>query len=92
MKNLIEPLKKSLKKQSFNLLDFLFAIYGVLLRPVFGHSCAFQPTCSEYSRQVLKTQGLLKGSLLSLLRICRCHPFTKGGMDPVPGCCEVKNE
>ena len=46
--------------------------------------CRFQPTCSEYAVQALQIHGALKGSWLAAKRLCRCHPFCKGGYDPVP--------
>lgn len=47
-------------------------------------ACRFTPTCSQYSYQAIKKYGILHGGLLSLKRICRCHPFSKGGNNPVP--------
>ncbi|HOC30838.1 MAG TPA: membrane protein insertion efficiency factor YidD [Armatimonadota bacterium] len=47
--------------------------------------CRFTPTCSEYTRIAIETHGVLKGARLGLLRVMRCHPFCKGGYDPVPG-------
>ncbi|MEX0622087.1 MAG: membrane protein insertion efficiency factor YidD [Candidatus Woykebacteria bacterium] len=46
-------------------------------------SCRYYPTCSSYSYQVIEKYGAFKGSVLSLARITRCHPFSKGGFDPV---------
>ncbi len=43
--------------------------------------CRFYPSCSEYSYQAIKKYGLLKGGLLSIYRILRCNPFSKGGID-----------
>lgn len=48
-----------------------------------GIRCKFYPTCSEYSIQALEKHGFLKGTLLSIKRILRCNPFSKGGYDPV---------
>ncbi len=45
--------------------------------------CRFYPTCSEYTRQAIVKYGALKGSWLGLKRIVRCHPFNKGGYDPL---------
>ncbi len=53
----------------------------VLLGPV----CRFDPSCSRYAVACLRTHGLLRGGLLSLARLCKCHPFHPGGYDPPPG-------
>ena len=49
-----------------------------------GSSCRFIPTCSQYALEALEKYGALKGSLLAIRRILRCHPFSAGGYDPVP--------
>ncbi len=46
--------------------------------------CRFQPTCSQYTYQAVEKYGSLKGLYLGFLRIVRCHPWSKGGYDPVP--------
>lgn len=46
--------------------------------------CRFTPTCSEYAYRAIEKYGVLKGGFLALRRIIRCHPFSKGGFDPVP--------
>ena len=61
----------------------LIKIYRFLISPLLGHSCRYFPTCSEYSIEALKTFGFLKGVLLSLKRILSCHPWGRGGFDPV---------
>jgi len=48
-----------------------------------GIKCKFEPSCSEYSRQAIEKYGALKGIFLSLKRILRCNPFSKGGYDPL---------
>ena len=61
--------------------------YKFLISPLFGNSCRYFPTCSDYSIEALKTFGFVKGILLSLKRIFSCHPikFLGGGdgFDPV---------
>ena len=57
--------------------------YKYLISPLLGHSCRYLPTCSEYSIDALKTFGFFKGIFLSLKRILSCHPWAKGGLDPI---------
>ena len=47
-------------------------------------TCKFIPTCSEYGIEAIEKYGALKGGLLTIWRILRCNPFSKGGYDPVP--------
>ena len=62
----------------------LVRVYQVVLRPLLPPACRFEPSCSEYSRQVLLTHGLAVGAWLSVRRIARCHPWHAGGNDPPP--------
>ena len=57
--------------------------YKFLISPLFGHSCRYLPTCSEYSIEALKQFGLIKGAFMSIKRILSCHPWGKGGFDTV---------
>lgn len=45
--------------------------------------CRFYPTCSEYAYQAVEKHGVIKGGLMALWRVLRCHPWSKGGHDPV---------
>ena len=65
---------------------FLLAIQGYrfFLSPWLGYHCRFEPTCSRYAEQAIENYGVFLGSFLSLKRLCRCHPFSQGGCDPLP--------
>jgi putative membrane protein insertion efficiency factor len=65
----------------------LVRLYQRLLSPLvnaFGPVCRFQPSCSHYALACLEQHGALRGSLLSIARLCKCHPFHPGGYDPPP--------
>ena len=68
------------------LIKFIKA-YKYLISPLFGHSCRYLPTCSEYSLDALKEYGFFKGLYMSIKRVLTCHPikFLGGGtgFDPV---------
>src|SRR5262245_13416661 len=55
-----------------------------LLVAAFGPVCRFEPSCSRYALACIEGQGALRGSLLSVKRLCKCHPFHPGGYDPPP--------
>lgn len=58
--------------------------YQLTLSPWIGRHCRFMPTCSAYADEAIAIHGLRRGSLLTLRRLGRCHPFHAGGYDPVP--------
>ena len=58
--------------------------YQRFISPLFPPSCRYYPTCSNYSVQAIQKHGAIKGSIMGISRILRCHPFVKGGYDPVP--------
>lgn len=58
--------------------------YRRYLSPLKPPMCRFAPTCSQYAIEALETHGVFKGAWLALWRIARCHPFARGGHDPVP--------
>lgn len=63
---------------------FLIKIYQLLISPIIGKNCRFNPTCSNYALEALKKHGLVLGMYYSILRISRCHPWGGSGHDPVP--------
>lgn len=62
----------------------LFLGYRGLIRPILGSGCRFEPGCSVFTEQAIARHGVLRGSVLGLKRLLRCHPFHAGGFDPVP--------
>ncbi len=70
-----------IKKSMILLIKF----YRKYLSPLkIGYHCIYTPTCSQYAIEALEKYGVFKGLWLSIRRILRCHPFAKGGYDPVP--------
>ena len=67
------------------LLIQIIKAYRKYISPLKGRStCIYYPTCSQYAIEALKKYGVVKGTYLAVRRILRCHPFHKGGYDPVP--------
>lgn len=60
-------------------------LYRKLLSPALAPACRFVPSCSVYADEALRHHGLTRGTPLTMWRLCRCHPFARGGYDPVPG-------
>lgn len=63
---------------------FLVRLYQRFVSPLLGPTCRFSPTCSHYMIEAIQRHGLWRGGWMGLGRILRCHPFNKGGEDPVP--------
>ena len=59
----------------------LIRLYQFIVSPLLPPSCRFYPSCSEYARQSLIKNGLLRGSWRALVRLSKCHPFHPGGVD-----------
>ena len=66
--------------------------YQVVLSPMLGGACRFEPSCSNYMIEALRAHGAIKGTLLGLWRILRCHPWGGYGYDPVPPKGRWRNE
>jgi putative membrane protein insertion efficiency factor len=60
------------------------ALYRVTLSPLVGENCRHLPSCSDYAREAIDTNGAWKGGWLAFSRLCRCHPWGSHGFDPVP--------
>lgn len=62
----------------------MIRFYRRFISPLKSPCCRFIPTCSEYALEAIQKYGAIKGSWLAVKRILKCHPFHKGGYDPVP--------
>ena len=58
--------------------------YRYLISPLLGNNCRFYPSCSEYAETAIREHGAAHGGWLATKRLCRCHPWHPGGVDPVP--------
>lgn len=58
-------------------------LYQVLVSPWLGPCCRFDPSCSHYALEAVRTYGVMRGLLLTVVRLGKCHPFHPGGSDPV---------
>ncbi len=63
---------------------FSIRLYQILISPIFPTSCRFHPSCSRYCMEAVERHGPIRGTILSLARISKCHPWHPGGYDPVP--------
>lgn len=62
----------------------MIRFYQIYISPYKGTKCPYFPSCSGYGVEAIKKHGALIGSVLTVWRILRCNPFSKGGYDPVP--------
>ena len=70
----------------------LLKAYRLVVSPLYGNVCRYYPSCSAYALRAVEVHGAVKGSWLAGRRLLRCHPWTPGGFDPVPGTPEWHEE
>ena len=66
------------------ILTKLIRVYQLIISPLLGPSCRFEPTCSHYMLVAISRFGFVRGTWLGLRRLSHCHPWHDGGTDPVP--------
>ncbi len=67
-------------------IQFLLRTYKRWVSPLFLPACRYVPTCSEYALEAVERYGVVRGGLKVAWRLLRCHPFARGGLDPVVNC------
>ncbi len=65
------------------LVNILLKFYRYFISPMLPKACRYFPSCSEYAIEAVEKKGVTKGLYLTFKRIIKCHPFSKGGYDPV---------
>ncbi len=76
-------------KRGRRILTVPIRFYRRFISPMLPPSCIYTPTCSEYAIQAIEKYGAWKGLLMAVKRVLKCHPWHRGGYDPVP---EVKEK
>ena len=76
---MVNIFEKSIK----TLILTLLKIYKFLISPFLGNNCRFLPSCSDYAYEVITEKGLIKGGILAIKRLTKCHPWGKNCYDPV---------
>ena len=75
-----------------HLLIALLRVYRLVVSPLYGNVCRYYPSCSAYALRAVEVHGAVCGPWLAARRLLRCHPWTPGGYDPVPGTPEWHEE
>ena len=70
-------------KKMVKVMLLFISFYQKAISPLRGPTCRFHPTCSEYSKQGFLKYGFIRGMILTVKRVLKCHPFHEGGYDPL---------
>ncbi len=84
MLNWLQGLGKGINRALAVVTLKLIWFYRHAISPLTPPACRFQPTCSHYTYLAIERFGVWRGGWLGLRRLCKCHPFHPGGIDPVP--------
>jgi putative membrane protein insertion efficiency factor len=84
----VQVIKKRPNILSYFLIAPIF-VYRWIISPILHVACRYQPTCSAYAIDAIKSRGPLQGTALAVKRITSCHPWGGHGFDPVPDAVEV---
>jgi len=74
----------------YNIIFFLIVAYQRIVSPYLGNCCRFYPSCSQYALEAISYYGFTKGMFKIVYRLLRCHPWNKGGYDPIKTCRDVE--
>lgn len=74
-----------LSRQPARLVAGMLRLYRAVISPLYGQTCRYYPSCSAYALEAVEVHGVARGTRLTVGRLARCHPWTVGGVDPVPG-------
>jgi len=75
---------EKVNKLTRRIIQTIIRFYAYLISPLTGPCCRFYPCCSQYAEQAYGRFGIARASLLTVCRIAKCHPWHRGGYDPVP--------
>lgn len=87
LKKFLKEVILKYKNLNFMIKKIIFLcikFYQKFISPFLGKNCRFIPTCSSYTYEAIEIHGIIKGLYLGIKRIMKCHPYNKGGYDPVP--------
>ena len=77
-------MKRKISNLTSKCLILIIRFYQIFISPLTGNNCRYHPTCSAYFIKSLQIQGPIKGFVLGVKRISKCHPWGGKGYDPVP--------
>ena len=83
-KNIRKPPRRSAHRLAIGVLLLPIYFYRYFISPLLGVNCRFSPSCSDYAKDAIIKHGALRGGLLTVKRILKCHPWGGSGYDPVP--------